>query len=212
MVFAMVSTVSAEKEGLSAMSMGSEKLYCTEEQGEFQYIQVYLPEGEAPEGGWPVAPCAGWAPANHDVWSDQDWSRTAACADANDAPYYLLTGTYNKVCVADTRAVGFVNLMLEKGVNVNFTIVPDAIHMDDTTGDPFMFFARCINLGIEDQLWDWFHSVLDGTLEAVPEFYELTYDAVELGAGSLWSRIYEANKGIIKDPNLIYAGQVLLMP
>ena len=34
----------------------------------------------------------------------------------------------------------------------------------------------------------------------------------EMGAGSLWSKIYEANKGTIKDPNLIYAGQVLVMP
>ena len=34
----------------------------------------------------------------------------------------------------------------------------------------------------------------------------------QLGAGSKWSAIYEANKGTIKDPSLIYAGQVLVLP
>ena len=34
----------------------------------------------------------------------------------------------------------------------------------------------------------------------------------ELGAGSLWAKIYEANKTVVKDPNLIYAGQVLVLP
>ena len=34
----------------------------------------------------------------------------------------------------------------------------------------------------------------------------------ELGSGSLWSKIYEANKTVVKDPSLIYAGQVLVLP
>jgi nucleoid-associated protein YgaU len=32
------------------------------------------------------------------------------------------------------------------------------------------------------------------------------------GKASSWPRIYEANKGIIKDPNLIYPGQELRIP
>lgn len=34
----------------------------------------------------------------------------------------------------------------------------------------------------------------------------------QLGSGSLWSRIYEANRNTVRDPNLIYAGQVLVLP
>ena len=34
----------------------------------------------------------------------------------------------------------------------------------------------------------------------------------ELGSGSMWSALYEANKDAIKDPSLIYAGQVLRLP
>lgn len=34
----------------------------------------------------------------------------------------------------------------------------------------------------------------------------------QLGSGSLWSKIYEANKDTIKNPNMIYAGQVLVLP
>jgi len=34
----------------------------------------------------------------------------------------------------------------------------------------------------------------------------------EYGNGNLWPKIYEANKSKIKDPNLIYAGQVLTIP
>ncbi len=33
-----------------------------------------------------------------------------------------------------------------------------------------------------------------------------------LGSGYKWSDLFEANKGQIKDPNLIYAGQVLVLP
>ncbi len=32
------------------------------------------------------------------------------------------------------------------------------------------------------------------------------------GTGAKWQAIYEANAGIIKNPNLIYVGQVLVMP
>jgi nucleoid-associated protein YgaU len=32
------------------------------------------------------------------------------------------------------------------------------------------------------------------------------------GDGSLWKKIYEANTGIIADPDLIYAGQELKIP
>ena len=34
----------------------------------------------------------------------------------------------------------------------------------------------------------------------------------EYGDGSAWKRIYEANKHIIKDPDLIYPGQELRIP
>ena len=33
-----------------------------------------------------------------------------------------------------------------------------------------------------------------------------------LGDASLWPRIYEANRNIIKDPDLIHPGQVLTIP
>lgn len=33
-----------------------------------------------------------------------------------------------------------------------------------------------------------------------------------LGDASLWPRIYEANRSIIKDPDLIHPGQVLTIP
>ena len=33
-----------------------------------------------------------------------------------------------------------------------------------------------------------------------------------LGDGTLWNKIYELNKGIIKNPDLIYTGQVLTIP
>ena len=36
--------------------------------------------------------------------------------------------------------------------------------------------------------------------------------AKTLGSGAKWTAIYEANKGIIKDANLIYVGQVLVLP
>ena len=36
--------------------------------------------------------------------------------------------------------------------------------------------------------------------------------AKELGSGSKWTEIYEANKETIRDPNLIYVGQVLTIP
>lgn len=34
----------------------------------------------------------------------------------------------------------------------------------------------------------------------------------ELGSGQKWTRIYEANRDIIRDPNLIYVGQTLTIP
>ena len=34
----------------------------------------------------------------------------------------------------------------------------------------------------------------------------------QYGNGSLWPKIYQANKNQIKDPNLIYAGQKLVIP
>lgn len=34
----------------------------------------------------------------------------------------------------------------------------------------------------------------------------------QYGKASSWPRIYEANRGIIKDPNLIYPGQELRIP
>lgn len=33
-----------------------------------------------------------------------------------------------------------------------------------------------------------------------------------LGSGYKWSAIYEANKGVISDPNMIYVGQILVIP
>ena len=33
-----------------------------------------------------------------------------------------------------------------------------------------------------------------------------------LGDGNRWTEIYEANKDVISDPNLIYAGQALTIP
>ena len=36
--------------------------------------------------------------------------------------------------------------------------------------------------------------------------------AKHLGSGAKWTTIYEANKGIIKNPNLIYVGQALMIP
>lgn len=138
-------------------------------------LSSYVTYGQEDFEGFSIAACAGWAPANHDVWTDADWSRTAASADEKDAPYYLLTGTHDKVCTADDRAVGFVNLMLDKGVNVSFTLIPDALHMDDIS-NPDNFYDRSIALGMEDLVWDWFKTVLDGTLEDAPDAYELTYD------------------------------------
>ena len=34
----------------------------------------------------------------------------------------------------------------------------------------------------------------------------------QLGSGNRWTEIYELNKGIIAKPELIYAGQALVMP
>ena len=33
-----------------------------------------------------------------------------------------------------------------------------------------------------------------------------------MGCGAKWERIYEVNKDSIKDPNLIYVGQKLIIP
>ena len=32
------------------------------------------------------------------------------------------------------------------------------------------------------------------------------------GSGFKWETIYEANKGVIRNPKMIYVGQVLLIP
>jgi nucleoid-associated protein YgaU len=52
---------------------------------------------------------------------------------------------------------------------------------------------------------DWTHTVVPGdTLSGIAKKY--------YGKAARWPEIYEANKGIIKDPNLIYPGQVFVIP
>ena len=33
-----------------------------------------------------------------------------------------------------------------------------------------------------------------------------------LGSGTLWNMVYEANRDVISNPNMIYVGQVLTIP
>lgn len=51
------------------------------------------------------------------------------------------------------------------------------------------------------------HVVLRGE-----SLWAISASAVGYGRGALWNRIYEANRGIIRDPNLIFPGQELSIP
>ena len=42
--------------------------------------------------------------------------------------------------------------------------------------------------------------------------WAISASSVAYGRGVLWTRIYEANRGIIRDPNLIFPGQELSIP
>lgn len=61
--------------------------------------------------------------------------------------------------------------------------------------------------------------VLNQTSAISPEFYEIkkgdTLSAIakqQLGDASKWRTIYEANKDVIKNPDLIYPGQKIKIP
>ncbi len=53
-------------------------------------------------------------------------------------------------------------------------------------------------------------SFAEYTVQRGDNLYKIA--GTQLGAGERWSEIYELNKDIIKDPSLIYAGQVLKLP
>lgn len=217
-------------------------------------LATYLAYGQPDTAGYQIQAVVGIAPANHDVWTDQDWSRSAASADAGDPPYYIATGTHDFVCTAE-RALGIANLLLSRKVNVTLEFMPDAVHMDQNLDNNF--YARAVELGRESRVWQWVQSVLDGRAPAAPESYQLTYDdackpaveekkmvgleplvvsgtqgqqsaaatyevqrgdslwkiaASQLGSGARWRELYELNRAQIKDPSMIFAGQILALP
>ena len=134
----------------------------------------YIAYGQDDFEGYRIRGVAGFAAANHDVWADKDWSHNAEMADEEDVPYYLSTGTHDVVCTAADRGIGFANLLLSKGVNVTFEIMPDAVHMNADVDNNF--FARAIELGRQNIVWGWAKSVLDDELPDAPKSYELTYE------------------------------------
>ena len=134
----------------------------------------YIAYGQDDFEGFRIRGVAGFAAANHDVWADKDWSHNAEYADEGDVPYYLGTGTHDKVCTVAERGIGFANLLLSKGVNVTFEIMPDAVHMNADVDNNF--FARAMELGRENAVWDWAKAVLAEELPDAPAAYALTYD------------------------------------
>ena len=134
----------------------------------------YIAYGQEDFEGFRIRGAAGFAAANHDVWADKDWSHNAEKADETDVPYYLATGSHDVVCTAAERGIGFANLLLSKGVNVTFEIMPDAVHMNADVDNNF--FARAIELGRENAVWDWAKAMLAEELPDAPAAYALTYD------------------------------------
>ena len=72
------------------------------------------------------------------------------------------------------RGLGFANLLLSKGVNVTFEIMPDAVHMAANVDNNF--YARAIELDRQNAVWDWFKTVLADELPEAPASYALTYN------------------------------------
>lgn len=134
----------------------------------------YVVYGVEELDGYSIRAVAGLAPANHDVWTDKDWSRTGEYADESDPPFYIATGTHDTVCDPVERGLGFANLLLSKGVNVTFEIMPDAVHMAANVDNNF--YARAIELDRQNAVWDWFKTVLADELPEAPASYALTYN------------------------------------
>ena len=55
-------------------------------------------------------------------------------------------------------------------------------------------------------------AVTDHVVRRGESLWAISRSAAGYGRGALWTRIYQANRGTIRDPNLIYPGQELSIP
>jgi len=53
---------------------------------------------------------------------------------------------------------------------------------------------------------------LDHVVRRGESLWAISRSSAGYGRGALWTRIYEANRGTIRDPNLIFPGQELSIP
>ena len=131
--------------------------------------------------GFSIKAMAGYAPAISNFAPGGDLTRLASKAGPDSPPYLLTTGSHDSVCPPETRGLDFTNILLSKGVHATLDILPDASHMN--VDRPDNYYARSMDLGRGNDVWDWFKLVLAGNLPApAPTSYRLTYDASTKGA------------------------------
>ena len=125
--------------------------------------------------------------------------------DADCAPYWR---TRNGTADEHTSFSTAYNLAMAAkmaGADVDYSLVWGMVHGDGEGSTTGTFI-------------EWVNEICAAE-ETEPETYTVVAGdclwniaKAKLGSGFQWNRIYEANKGIIKNPNLIFVGQKLIIP
>ena len=147
------------------------------------------------------------------------WSITAYGADQ-----YLIANEENRYCINDRNVVynadGSIDIYVAKDAPADAEKYPNWLPVGDAG---FKLYFR-IYLPCEEILQNnWTMPGIEKYTETDTDSEAVTHTVVEgdclwniakkhYGIGAKWGMIYEANKDIIQNPRMIYAGQVLVLP
>ena len=130
------------------------------------------------------------------------------------------TGAYEPLDLTESYNLAGYNYTL-RDLGDGFAMFDGAVNVLDYVMEDYMVLAGYVS-SFQDGVVTGYAETQD-RISIVTEAQQQTYTVVkgdclwtiaarELGSGYRWSEIYEANKSIIRNPNMIFVGQELILP